>query len=433
MLNYSKKTLKGLASAVGGILVHLTLGNVYSFGNIMTYGVSYMHLRVNNDVTVSNFVWVNSFTLASQGLFMVVGGLLEKRVGPKLTCLIGSTIFSGGIMLTFFTINYSLATVYLTYGLMAGLGTALSYASPLACGMRWFPEHKGLINGLIVGGFGLGALLSTTIQTYFLNPDNVSPDSDGYFNDDDLLDKVPNVFFLLGGVFILMEYVGCILISTPTRDIEDRSLVPVEDEQIQTNTTAFCVKDLSPKEVLRTKLFYILWFIYMFNGVAVSYISAMYKTFGQTFIKDDHFLAMVGSLAALFNASGRILWGRIMDKTSFKTSLRILSTLFSILLCTLPTTKYMGKPGYAVWIWCIYLTFSGTFAVMPTATEKAFGSKNYAANYGLIFTCQAISSPLMAALNQLMLTAIGFTGCLLTMGSVVLLSVGMSFFLPNGL
>ncbi|XP_068240494.1 oxalate:formate antiporter-like isoform X2 [Palaemon carinicauda] len=400
----------------------------------MTYGVSYMHLRVNEDVTVSNFVWVNSFTVASQGLFMVLGGLLEKRVGPKLTCLLGCTIFSAGIMLTYFSIKYSLVTVFLTYGVMAGFGTAVAYASPLACGMRWFPKRKGLINGLIVGGFGLGALLSTTIQTYFLNPDNISPDSDGYFKDDSLLNRVPYVFFLLGCVFILMEYVGCILISTPTKDMDDaKCLIPEEDGQTQLNTTANSAIDLGPKQVLRNKLFYMLWFIYMFNGIAISYVSAMYKTFGQTFIKDDHFLAMVGSLAALFNASGRILWGRIMDKTSFKTTLRILSTLFSILLCTIPLTKHMGKPGYTVWVWCIYLTFSGIFAIMPTVTEKAFGSKNYAANFGLIFSCQAVSSPLMAVLNQLMLDAIGFTGSFLTMAGVVLLAVGMSFFVPNGL
>lgn len=61
-------------------------------GNIMTYMDSYMHIRVNKDITYSNFIWVNSVTTASQGLFMYFGGILEKKIGVQLTCLIGSCI-----------------------------------------------------------------------------------------------------------------------------------------------------------------------------------------------------------------------------------------------------------------------------------------------------------------------------------------------------
>ena len=62
----------------------------------------------------------------------------------------------------------------------------------------------------------------------------------------------------------------------------------------------------------------VFWLIYFFNTIAIGYINAMYKSFGQTFIKDDHFLAQIGSFAAVFNCLGRVAWGRLMDKTSFK-------------------------------------------------------------------------------------------------------------------
>ena len=45
--------------------------------------------------------------------------------------------------------------------------------------LQWFPNHKGMMNGLIVAGFGLGSLGSTTFQTLYLNPDNVSVGSSG--------------------------------------------------------------------------------------------------------------------------------------------------------------------------------------------------------------------------------------------------------------
>lgn len=53
------------------------------------------------------------------------------------------------------------------------------FSSDFCLFLQWFPGHKGLINGLIVAGFGLGALGSTTLQTMYLNPDNIAPQDDG--------------------------------------------------------------------------------------------------------------------------------------------------------------------------------------------------------------------------------------------------------------
>ena len=69
----------------------------------------------------------------------------------------------------------------ITYGTMFGLGTALAYTPPLGVAMRWFPKSKGLVNGIIVGGFGLGAFIFNQIQTAYLNPTNKDLDDGQYF------------------------------------------------------------------------------------------------------------------------------------------------------------------------------------------------------------------------------------------------------------
>lgn len=81
-------------------------------------------------------------------------------------------------------------------------------------------------------------------------------------------------------------------------------------------------------EVIRKKTFYVFWLIYLCNTIAIGYINAMYKSFGQTFITDDHFLAVIGSLAAIFNAGGRVVWGYLMDKTSFRVSTLIFRAIY---------------------------------------------------------------------------------------------------------
>ncbi|KAG0729950.1 Oxalate:formate antiporter [Chionoecetes opilio] len=316
------------------------------------------------------------------------------------------------------------------------------------CGLfMWFPGHKGVINGLIVAGFGLGALGSTNIQTAFLNPENKPPQSDGYFVEASILDRVPSVFVLLGAVFLVMQGVGCMLLNKPPQDKvmtyiqEGESLlakeVTYDAQELQTispatvtATTEPC-KDLKPAEIIKNRTFYVLWLMYFFNTIAIGYINAMGKSFGQTFIKDDHFLAAMVSLAAIFNAGGRVVWGRLMDLTSFRVAMRLLTSVLALLFATMPLTASMGRAAFTLWLWAIFFTFSGTFALMPTAIEKAFGAEHYSANYGLLFTSQTVSGPLIAAGNQLLLTTFGFTGCFLVVAGIIVLSVGMTFLVPK--
>ena len=138
---------------------------------------------------------------------MTVAGHLEERVGVRMTILLGCAIMTSGVFLTYFTIQVSMAAATLTYGFMFGLGIALAYAPPMAVAMRWFPRKKGLVNGIIVGGFGLGAFIFNTVQTTYLNPLNKSPEADGFFSleQNDVLERVPSVFLLLGTMKYLIN------------------------------------------------------------------------------------------------------------------------------------------------------------------------------------------------------------------------------------
>ena len=81
-----------------------------------------------------------------------------------MTVLIGSALMSSGVFLTYFTIQHSMWLTTLTYGFMFGFGTALAYAPPMGVAMRWFPKKKGLVNGVIVGGFGMGAFIFNQVD-----------------------------------------------------------------------------------------------------------------------------------------------------------------------------------------------------------------------------------------------------------------------------
>lgn len=120
---------------------------------------------------------------------------------------------------------------------------------------------------------------------------------------------------------------------------------------------------------------------------AVNFINSLYKAFGAQFIADDHFLSMVGSIASIFNAAGRIFWGFYFDRTSFRISLNTIYAFLSILLLTLELTyKSKERSLYMVWICMLFFCLGGVYLIFPSASASVYGPDNSGPIYGLLYT-----------------------------------------------
>ncbi|KAH9498550.1 hypothetical protein Btru_007039 [Bulinus truncatus] len=446
------KRCRGLLVVVGGMLIHLSLGTLYTFGNLNPYITSFMRSYGSaSSLTYTECTWVFALAAMGQGASMALGGLIEKRIGPKLTALLGGWCMSLGVMLTYFAIKQSFALTIITYGAVFGFGIGIVYAIPLACSMRWFPERKGLVNGVVVAGFGGGAFIFNQVQTGFINPDNLKAEKDvngeKYFDQASVLDQVPYVFLLLGGCYMGMQLIGSLLLCNPPsseklldsdnkndgkadefedEDVESEVLYKrkvgagkpnldeeekrIEEKSVPADDVDEEEVNLSPSQMLRNKYFYFIWFIFLFNGQGSVFISTLYKAYGQTFISDDSFLALVGAFAAVFNALGRIMWGSIADRFSFRVAMLIVCSAFTALMLTLQLSEYGGKALFFIYICLLFGSFSGSFALLPTATAKCFGHKYLSINYGLVFTSQIVTAPLGAFLSQTLKSSIGWNG-----------------------
>ncbi|KAK6195536.1 hypothetical protein SNE40_000945 [Patella caerulea] len=408
------------------------------------YITSYMRkYNVEKNLQYTDSVWIFACSGMGQGASMFLGGVLEKKIGPRLATLLGSLFMSLGVFLSYFTVKYSFPLLVLTYGLMIGLGIGVAYAVPMACAMRWLPDRRGLVNGFVVAGFGGGAFIFDQVQTAFINPKNQKVGDDKFFHQSDVLDKVPDCFLLLGGCYVAMQLLGCLLLSNPPQSeslqnvnspVERRPILSSDENSPESSSDTDqdvsivspdveVERTLSPGEMLQTREFYILWFILLLNGQGVLFISTLYKAYGVTFINDDVFLALVGSFAAVFNAMGRIMWGYLADKTSFKVAMVLLNGTFTILILTLGLTKLVGKGLFFVWVCLIFLTFSGNFSLMPTATSKSFGQAHYVINYGLVFTSQVVTGPIGAILPSQLQSSIGWYGLFFMVASFSFMSL----------
>jgi MFS family permease len=511
---------RGALVLVGGFLVHLTLGTIYTFGNIAPYIVSYIHNQSHpRDLRQATTSWIFACSLMGQGGAMFVGGWLVGKIGPRLTTLLGSAIMSTGVLVTYVLIKVSFWAVLLTYGIMYGIGVGVAYIGPLSSAMKWMPKWKGIANGIVVSGFGLGALIFDAVQTGFVNPKNAVANSDSndseekYFTDAELLSRVPTLFLILGGTYAVMQLVGSLLVTDPPdnyladsantstaqegtqlQEIDDRQncvlyepvgddpqLPDSKEENIQirksspsygsnssspransptpsnhsndedldeqdshrdlekkcllddeekgdvmsldhrkadfessiassTSWTKNVVTSLSPLQVLRKMNFYILWFMFLFNGIAVLFTATLYKFFGNSFIDDDHFLATVGSIAAVFNCLGRIAWGLIADRVSYKFALVLLAAIMTIFTLTFYSCSLGGKGMFFIWVCVIFFCIGGNFSLFPTAIGRAFGLKYVSINYGLLFTSQVVAGAVGAILSSTLKSLIHYYG-----------------------
>ncbi|XP_067669977.1 oxalate:formate antiporter-like isoform X2 [Haliotis asinina] len=389
----------------------------------------------DRNIRYSDTAWVFSAATIGIGSMVVLAGAIYDRFGPRITVFLGCLILCGGTTITYITVQRSLPFVVLTYGLMFGLGVGISYAVPMSCAMKWIPDRKGLACGLSVAGFGGGAFIFDYVQTWYINPQNEPPPyfihGQYYFTQRAILSKVPLVFIVLGGCYFGLQALGILLLRDPPKnrvvdvqeDVDEEETSLTSEGELTSNTSHGHdghEQYVSWKHSWRTKDFWLLWFTLLFNTVGLVFFSTFWKAYGQTFIHDDHFLAVVGSFASIFNAGGRIWWGYFGDKLSFKIAMMSLCAVFTVLMATYKLTELAGKPLFFIYVCLTFGTFSGNFSLFPSVTVQTFGQRYFIQNYGLLFTSQVAMSLIIAVIAPYMQDFIAWYG-------LFLLATGCSF------
>ena len=147
---------------------------------------------------------------------------MNDRLGLRLTTVIGLLVLIGGTAASFGSIMSSYWLTVLTFGLFVEIGSGVSYMAPMIVAMKWFPDRKGLVSGLVISGLGLSSLLLIPLQTGFIDPKNLisdyKPDSNSeffYFSQSEVLDRVPHSFLLLAVIYVVLGFIGIAVMVEP--------------------------------------------------------------------------------------------------------------------------------------------------------------------------------------------------------------------------
>lgn len=370
---------------LGAILIQLALGAIYAW-SVFTPSL------IAEGWTKANTQWVFAIGLASFAVFMVFSGKRLNSVGPQKLTMLGGIILGLGYLLAGLFGGSNFTALLLLIGLVGGAGIGVAYVVPIAVGMRWFPDKKGMITGLAVAGFGFGAMLWVKLAGSW-----------GH-----LIDNIglSSTFVVYGIAFAAMVIIGGLWMKFPPSGWKP------EGYQVDENNT----KEVSEKneftsgEMLGKIQFYLIFLTFVVSAGAGLMSIGLMKLYPMEALQANGLSAaeasaIAGTAMAVFfslaNGLGRIIWGMLSDKLGRKTSITIMTATQGILVILF---TYMAGSEVLLYLGAtlIGFNFGGNFALFPTITADTFGAKNVGQNYPFVFLAYGVGGILGPILGGMM-------------------------------
>jgi OFA family oxalate/formate antiporter-like MFS transporter len=369
----NKKVMNRGLVVVGAILIQLALGAIYAW-SVFTPSL------VAEGWSKENTQWVFAIGLASFAIFMVYAGKKLNTWGPQKLSLIGGIVLGLGYLLTGLFGGTNFWILLILIGLVGGAGIGFAYVVPIAVGMRWFPDKKGMITGLAVAGFGFGAMLWVKLAGEWGN----------------LISSLglSGTFTVYGIAFALMVIIGALWMKFPPADWKPAGFESKQSSEAQKAS----VREFTSNEMLGKVQFYLIFLTFVFSAGAGLMSIGLMKLYPMEALQKSGLSALEASAVAgtamavffsLANGLGRIIWGLISDRLGRKNSIIIMTAtqgIIVILFTYMAGTEILLYLGAAL----IGFNFGGNFALFPTITADTFGAKNVGQNYPFVFLAYGV-------------------------------------------
>ncbi len=399
-----------IPAIIGGLL----MGSGFIYAGLMTNAIVFYlaHALFAGVVTLLVLMVFHAFFGHAHEDSVIVR---YAPMGIMTTCIVASIMLGNQYVGKMAEMD-QLLLLWGTIGFMAGAGIGFAYVCPIAALMKWFPDNKGLVSGLAVAGFGLGAYLFSQKWGAL-----------GYIGKQGIFP-----FFIMHGVVCIVGVtIGALLLSNPP------STAPAAKSIIAT--------DSKWQETLKEPAFYLLWLMFFSGAMAGLMVIGIIKVFaGEQLVAaamdsgkvlssaQIQTLMLKGSAAvgllAIFNAVGRIVWGFISDRIGRTPTFVTMFLLQAGIMFFLAGMK--TEASLSIGAALVGFNFGGNFALFPSATADFFGAKNLGANYGWVFTAYGIAGVVGIAAGNFAKVLTGSYGAAFTLAAILcLLSAGLAIVL----
>jgi MFS transporter, OFA family, oxalate/formate antiporter len=333
------------------------------------FGVALPELQV----TFSLLVFLQAFLSPFQGS-------LIERFGARALISIGT--LTAGLSWTLASYAHSETALYLTYGVLGGVGTGIVYVGVVGLVVRWFPDRRGFAAGVAAAGYGMGAIVTTF-------PIAASLQSRG----------IESTLWLYGILFAVVGFLAAQGLRMPSA----ASAATLADESDPSRP------DLAPSQILRTPLFWLMFVMMTMMATSGLMVTSQMASFAADFGITN---TVVFGLAAIplaltidrfCNGLTRPLFGFISDHLGRERTMFVAFTLEGLAMTAWLTLR--SDPTLFVLLsGVVFLGWGEIFSLFPATLTDTFGARHATANYGWLYISFGVGSvfggPLAALLHQ---------------------------------
>ncbi len=379
---WEKVPAKGWITTFAGISVNLCLGILYAWsvwkaallankvhlaGSVMTgmnAGWTYM--------TDTQATWAYSLCGLVFAAFMVPGGRIQDKLGPRVSVTIGGLSLALGCIIAGYMRSY--VGLIIGFGIFGGIGMGIGYSAPTPAAIKWFGAHKrGLIVGMVVGGFGGAAIYISALAGWLIKSYGIS-----------------NSFYIMGILFSIVVLIAGRLLYTPPADY-----APPAPPAGEIKKKAITSEDWTFSEMVKTWQYVAL--VIMMAGSSQAGLLVIVNATPMLFKTAAHlaFFAlnawMLASYGGFVNLGGRVGTGFYSDKIGRKNAFILNGVCAAICLLVMPLVM---KTGNVLLLFLVvgiaYWQYGGTLSLVPAFTADYFGQKNLGFNYGMVFVAGGV-------------------------------------------
>jgi len=356
------KTTNRWGIALAGFLMQIALGAVYAwsvFRNPLTKQFGW---------SIAQVTWTFTICIFVLGIAAFFGGLWLNKKGPRVVAFTAAFLYGLGVFLASFS-AHKLWWLYLSYGVIGGTGLGFGYIVPIAGLVKWFPDRRGLITGIAVGGFGAGALVTAPVAQHLIQSVGVL-----------------QTFAYLGIAYFIVILAAGFFMQNPPAGWAPQGWTPSA-----TQTAQRAKADYTLGSALATWQWWAMWLLLFLNTSAgISLISQEAPIFQKLTSASAVVAAGMVGIVSIGNSVGRIFWASVSDAITRRWTFAIMYVFQFGLFWFLPSLTSVAIITVVSFV--ILMCYGGGFGTMPAFAADYFGSKNVGPIYGLMLTAWGCAS-----------------------------------------
>ncbi|HEY2646366.1 MAG TPA: OFA family MFS transporter [Candidatus Acidoferrales bacterium] len=340
--------------ALAGVCLQMALGAAYA------WSVFSIPLSREYGWTISQVARTFVIGWFFLGCAAVVGGIWMKRSHPRVVAMTAGLLWGGGVFLASFS-AHRLWWLYLTYGVLGGIGLGMGYVVPIAVLVKWFPDRRGLITGIAVAGFGAGSLFSAPAAGWLMRHVGLMP-----------------TFAYLGIAYGIIAIAAGWSMKNPPEGWTPPGWTPSA-----THISQRAAQDFSLGQALGTWQWWAISTLMSLNTMAglsiVSQASPIFQEFGKA---NAATAAGLVGIISIGNGAGRIFWAYVSDLTSRKIAFFTMYLVEAILFWSYHSIHSLVLLGIVTFI--LVMCYGGGYGITPAFAADYFGPRDVGSIFGLM-------------------------------------------------